>query len=146
MFNSQFSSEKCRGTTFPSDGNWELNIVQTPYGPSFPKNAINGESVSGLSTVVRNTTFVTKAGATSNSSARIVVITAVGIDASTTPACLAAPVIPSIQVSPNATKGAATSDNTTAAATIGNAFGVVALSSCIPSTRIITGIAASARS
>ena len=93
---------------------------------------MSGVKVSGLSSVDMKTTFVTKAGATSNSRARIVVTTAAGIDASTIPACRAAPDRPSIEVRPIATKGAATSESATAAITTEGRSAAVARSSCIP--------------
>ena len=58
------------------------------------KRAIRIETVIGLASVVATTTEVTNLGATSNSSARIVVITALGIADSTSTACRARPVRP----------------------------------------------------
>ena len=84
---------------------------------------MSGVSVSGLSSVDRKTVFVTKAGATSNSRARIVVKTATGIEASITPDCLAAPDNPRNEVSPSATIGATISDKPTATATTGRTLG-----------------------
>src|SRR5215469_13102462 len=93
------------------------------------KCAIRGVKVSGLSSVETNTALVTKAGEISNSSARIVVTTATGIDARITPAWRAGPDKPSKAASPNATNGAAIRDRTTATATSEGRSGTLARSS-----------------
>ena len=59
---------------------------------TYRRYAISGVSVSGLKSVEMKTALVTKSGERSNSSARIVVATATGIDESVTAAWRAAPV------------------------------------------------------
>ena len=56
------------------------------HHPPRCRYAISSVTVSGLSSVATHTTLVTNCGIASNSSARIVVITAVGIDDCSTPA------------------------------------------------------------
>ena len=56
------------------------------HNPPRCRYAISSVTVSGLSSVAIHTTLVTNSGLASNSSARIVVITAVGIDDWRTPA------------------------------------------------------------
>src|SRR5437867_6395233 len=86
---------------------FHLNEIE----PGHRKYAMRGVSVSGLSSVDKKTAFVTNVGATSNSTAKIVVTTATGIDASMTPACRAAPDTPRNDARPSATIGATMSDS-----------------------------------
>ncbi len=72
--------------------------------------AISGVSVIGLRIVERNTALVTKSGDASNSSARIVVATATGIDESTTTAWRAGPDTLNSDARPSATSGATSND------------------------------------
>src|SRR5713226_9036462 len=73
----------------------------------YRRYASSGVSVRGLRSVETNTVLVTNPGATSNSNARIVVMTATGIEARTTPACLPLGDKPSNEARPRAMTGAA---------------------------------------